>query len=50
MKDMKDRLMTVGSYLLAGVISCTVLVMVADVMEEESPLPATMAAQDADGQ
>ena len=38
---MKDRLITIGSYLLAGLISCAVLVAVADMMNEASPLPET---------
>ncbi len=37
---MKRRLLDAGSYLLAGIASCAVLVAVSMLMTDESPLPA----------
>lgn len=43
---MKEKLFDAGSYLLAGIVSCAVLVAVSKFMGGESPLPVT--AQSAD--
>ena len=43
---MKEKLFDVGSYLLAGIVSCTVLVAVSKCMSEESPLPVTVQSAD----
>lgn len=43
---MKEKLFDVGSYLLAGILSCTVLVAVSKFMSEESPLPVTVQSAD----
>lgn len=43
---MKEKLFDAGSYLLAGIVSCTVLVAVSKFMGGESQLPVT--AQSAD--
>lgn len=43
---MKEKLFDVGSYLLAGMVSCTVLVAVSKCMSEETPLPVTVQSAD----
>ena len=45
---MKDRLITAGSYLLAGIVAITALVMVATTMENEPSHPVTAASQEAE--
>ena len=43
---MKERMMMVGGYLLAGIVSCVTLAAVAGKASDSEPLPVTVSAQD----
>lgn len=47
-RTMKEKMIMAGSYLIAGLLSCTVLIAAAKCADGECPMPVTAMSQDAD--